>query len=360
MGEPVGVEGRLTTFLGTAPGVGKTYAMLTEGRRRATDGEHVVVGWIENHDRSETQAQLDGLEVVAPGQVTYRGHEFAELDVPAVLATQPDLVIIDELAHSLPDGSRKRWKDVADLMGAGANVLTTLNVANLVSARDYVARVTGTGTVESVPDEFVRSGAVVLVDMPSHQLRRRIASGHVYSADRVGGALADYFRAANLEALSELGQAWLAGTVAEVGASLLVRRGLVQPAARPVVLAGVSDSDWGEAVIRRAVELATDDDADLVVAHARLSDGSARARQDVLEHYRDLTEQVGGNYSEVAGESAAGALADVARSVGASKVVVARHRSRLGELAHGSVAARLRRLLPGTDVEEVHEMTPPA
>ncbi len=356
----MGVEGRLTTFLGTAPGVGKTYAMLSEGKRRATDGEHVVVGWIENHERSETQAQLDSLEVVAPGRVTYRGHEFAELDVPAVLATQPDLVIIDELAHSLPDGSRKRWKDVADLLAAGADVLTTLNVANLVSARDYVARVTGTGTVESVPDEFVRGGDVVLVDMPAHQLRRRIASGHVYSADRVGGALADYFRAVNLEALSELGQAWLAGTVDEVGADLLARRGLVQPAPRPVVLAGVSGSDWGEAVIRRAVELATDDDADLVVAHARLNDGSAGAREDVLEHYRDLTEQVGGDYSEVAGDSAASALAALARSVGASKVVVARHRSRFGEFAHGSVAVRLRRLLPATDVEEVHEMTSPA
>lgn len=171
--------GRLVTFLGTAPGVGKTYAMLTEGRRRADAGEHVVVGWIEAHDRPETVAQLGDLHLFEPGQVTYRGHDFAELDLPSVLAVEPEVVIVDELAHSVPGGDRKRWMDVADLLAAGVDVLTSVNVANLVSAREFVARLTGAGTVESVPDEFVRSGHVVLVDLPADALRRRIASGRV-------------------------------------------------------------------------------------------------------------------------------------------------------------------------------------
>jgi two-component system, OmpR family, sensor histidine kinase KdpD len=349
-------SGQLTTYLGSAPGVGKTYTMLTDGRRRAANGERVVAGWVERHERPDTLAQLDGLEVIAPGQVTYRGHDFEEMDLAAVQAAGADVVIVDELAHTLPDGSRKRWMDVADLLGSGADVLTTVNVANLVSARDYAARLTGAGTVESVPDEFVRSGKIVLVDVPPDALRRRIASGLVYSADRVGGALAEYFRVPNLEALSALSRGWIEDSIEQVGADLLARRGLVETATRPLVIAAVSDSPWGEAVIKRAVELACDDDADLLVVHARVADGGGATRDDVLDRYRDMSEELGGSYSEVGGQSPAQALAELARARGATRVVVARHRSRLGELTHGSVASQLRRLLPDTTLEEVRQL----
>jgi two-component system, OmpR family, sensor histidine kinase KdpD len=350
-------SGKLTTYLGTAPGVGKTYAMLTEGRRRAATGEHVVVGWVEHHDRPETMRQVGDLEVIGPGHVQYRGHDFAEMDVPGVLAAGADLVVVDELAHSLPDGSRRRWADVADILASGTDVLTTVNVANLVSARDYAARLTGTGTVESVPDEFVRGGQVVLVDLPADALRRRIAAGQVYSADRVGGALGEYFRVPNLEALSQLGHAWVDGTIEQVGPDLLARHGLLDGPQRPVVVAGVSGSNWSGAVIRRAVELACDDDADLVVVHAKGADVPAGGSESELDRYRQLTEEMGGSYTEVDGEPPATAIANLARNLGASKVVVARHRSRLSELARGSVATQVRRLLPGTPLEEVHEAT---
>jgi two-component system, OmpR family, sensor histidine kinase KdpD len=350
-------SGHLTTFLGTAPGVGKTYAMLTEARRRAEAGERVVVGWIEHHNRPETIGRVGDLEVVSPGHVDYRGHEFSEMDVPAVLATDAHLVVVDELAHSLPDGSRARWADVGDILATGRDVLTTVNVANLVSARDYAARLTGAGTVESVPDEFVRSGQVVLIDLPADVLRRRIAAGQVYSADRVGGALGEYFRVPNLEALSELGRAWVDGTLEAVGPDLLARRGLADEPPRSVVVAGVSGSGWSGAVIRRAVELACGDDADLVVVHAKGGDGPAHSHPVDLDRYRQMTEEMGGSYTEVDGEPPAEAIAGVARATGASRVVVARHRSRLSELARGSVAAQLRRLLPGTPLEEVREAT---
>jgi two-component system, OmpR family, sensor histidine kinase KdpD len=349
-------SGQLTTYLGTAPGVGKTYAMLTEGRRREAAGERVVVGWIEHHDRPETIGQVDHLTVIDPGHVDYRGHDFAEMDMAAVMAADADLVIVDELAHSLPDGSRARWTDVADILATGADVLTTVNVANLVAARDYAARLTGAGTVESVPDEFVHSGQVALIDLPAHVLRRRIASGDVYSAERVGGALAEYFRVPNLEALSQLGQAWVAGTLDQVGPELLARRGLADEPPRAVVIAAVSGSEWSGPVIRRAVELACDDDADLVVVHARGTDGPAHGREDALDRYRQMTEEMGGSYAEVDGEPAQ-AIANLARGRGASRVVVARHRSRLSELARGSVAAQLRRLWPGIQLEEVREAT---
>ena len=149
--------GRLRTYLGSAPGVGKTYSMLAEGRRRAEAGERVVVGWIERHGRSETRAQLGELDVIPPRQATYRGSVFPELDVDGVLVAQPDLVLVDELAHSVPDTGRRRWEDVAELLAAGLDVATTANVANLESVRDYAARLTGVGVVESIPDQ-IRAG----------------------------------------------------------------------------------------------------------------------------------------------------------------------------------------------------------
>jgi two-component system sensor histidine kinase KdpD len=207
--------------------------------------------------------------------------------------------------------------------------------------------------VESVPDEFVRSGEVVLVDLPPEALRRRIATGQVFSSDRPGGALADYFRTSNLEALSELGRAWMADRLATVGEELLARRGLVDPASRALVIAGVSGSEWGERVLRRAAELAVEDDADLLVVHVNVADGLAHRRRLLLDRYRDRTAELGGTYTEIDGDAPANALAEIARARGAHRVVVARHRTRLGELVRGSVALRLRRLLPGITIDVV-------
>jgi len=344
--------GTLRTYLGIAPGVGKTYAMLAEGRRRRESGERVVVGWVEKHGRQETRAQRGDLEMVPPRTLSYRGSTFAELDVTAVITSGANVALVDELAHSVPDSKRERWQDVADLLAAGLDVVTTTNVANLRSARDYAAGLTGIGAVESVPDEFVRSGEVVLVDMPADALRQRIATGRVYSADQVGGALVDYFRASNLEALSELGRAWMAGDVNAVGRDLLVRRGLLAPPPRPLVLAGVSGSRRGEQVVRKAAEIARENDADLVVLHVDETDSSPRQVHE-LEQNRQLSVELGGSFTEILGTSPARTLADVARARGASQVVVARSRSRLRHSSRRSVAARLRRLLPEVTVREV-------
>ena len=297
-------EGSLRTFLGTAPGVGKTFAMLAEGRRRAGHGERVVAGWIEWHGRPETRGQLGGLEVIAPRRVDYRGTVFTDFDAGAATASGADVVLVDELAHATADRTRQRWQDVAEVLRAGVDVVTTVNVAHLRSVRDYAARITGAGTVAWVPDEFVRSGEVVLVDLPAEALRARIASGMVYSAGQVGGALADYFRAANLQALSELARAA---------------------------------------------------DAPLLVVHVQIADGLAHPAAGDLDRHRELTAELGGTYTEVTGATPAQALADTARAEGAATVVVGHHRSRLGEFAHGSVSSRLRRQLPETAIEEVRK-----
>lgn len=350
---------RLRTYLGIAPGVGKTYSMLAEGRRRADAGERVVVGWIERHGRDETRAQLGDLEVTAPRTVSYRGSTLADLDVQAVIASGAEVVLVDELAHSAPDRNRGRWEEVSDILDAGVDALTTANVANLRSVRDDAARLTGTGAVESVPDEFVRSGEVNLIDMAADVLRRRIASGKVYSADQVGGALAAYFRASNIEALSELGRAWIRGEVDTVGKELLLQRGLIEPPPPKLVATGVSGSRRGEHVIRTAAELAREGDADLVVIHVKDADGlSSRQRQE-LQRNRKLAVELGGSFSEIDGTAPAQALAEIACSRGASRVVVGRERSRFSKSARWSVASRLRRLLPEATVDEVLEASSP-
>jgi two-component system, OmpR family, sensor histidine kinase KdpD len=350
----VAETGSLRTYLGTAPGVGKTFRMLAEGRGRAANGERVVVGWLETHGRAGTGRLAEGLEAIEPRMVAYRGSLFPEFDSVAAIASGADVVLVDELAHTSPDRTRQRWEDVADVLAAGLDVVTTANIAHLRSVRDYAARITGVGTVASVPDEFGRSGEVVLVDMPAEALRRRIASGAVYSAEQVGGALADYFRAANLSALSELTKAWMAGTAEATGEELLVRLGRTEPLSPPVVLAADSGSSSGETVIDRAAELARDKDAQLVVVHVRVADGLTRARSaDDLSRHRKLTAELGGTYIQAQGPSVAEALATAARDQDAGLIVVGRHQSRLAEFFLGSVSARLRRLLPEADVQEV-------
>jgi two-component system sensor histidine kinase KdpD len=344
-GEDNATRGRLVTYLGTAPGVGKTYRMLADGRARAR--EDVVIGWVVRHGRAATREQARGLEIVPPRTVAYRGFEFEDVDVTAVIERRPDVVLVDELALTDPDG-RKRYEVVEELLDAGIDVMTTVNVANLLSVRDIAARITGAGALEAVPDRLVRSGEVVLVDLPPEALRRRIASGQVYSADGVGGALANYFRPSNLALLSQLARAWLDGTVDEAFA-FLDR----EAAGRPKVIAGVSSSTRGRAVIERAAVLAGEDDAELEVVHVDLQDGLGHS-QEHLDRYREMAENVGARYREVRGTDAAAALSDVALRDGASRVVVGTRRSRLGNLVRGSVASRIRRRAPVLMVDEVH------
>jgi two-component system sensor histidine kinase KdpD len=194
---------------------------------------------------------------------------------------------------------------------------------------------------------------VVLVDMPPEALRRRVASGRVLSVEAVGGALSNYFRTDSLSGLADLAQAWMAGTIDEDGPLIVARWAPDAVEARPVVLAGVSDSEFGAGVIQRAAELAATADADLVVVHVDVTDGLSRRSSGLLADYREMTDSLGGQWIEVNGHDVAGALARVARDRNAQQVVVARHRSRLNEMWRGSVAGQLRRLLPGVSIDEL-------
>jgi len=209
-------DGRLRIYLGAAPGVGKTYGMLCEAHRRRERGTDVVVGLVETHGRPRTATMLDGLETVSRRVIDYRGATFTELDVDAILARRPTVVLIDELAHSNVPGSRnaKRWQDVNELLDAGIDVLSTLNIQHLESLNDVVERITGVPQRETVPDAVVRGAAQVeLVDMTPEALRRRMAHGNVYTAEKIDAALGNYFRVGNLTALRELALLWLADKV---------------------------------------------------------------------------------------------------------------------------------------------------
>nr|WP_305038903.1 hypothetical protein [Frankia sp. ArI3] len=189
-------RGRLRIYLGAAPGVGKTFDMLCEAHRRRDRGTDVVVGLIETHGRPRTAALVDGLEVVPRRTVQYRGATFSEMDVDAIVARKPAVVLIDELAHTnVPEGrNEKRWQDVAELLDAGIDVLSTLNIQHLESLNDVVETITGVAQRETVPDAVVRAAEQVeLVDMTPEALRRRLAHGNVYSPEKIDAALGNYF-----------------------------------------------------------------------------------------------------------------------------------------------------------------------
>src|SRR5579875_724220 len=209
-------RGTLRLYLGAAPGVGKTYAMLGEGHRRKARGGDVVVGLVETHGRARTRAMIGDLEVVPRRTLTYRGSTFEEMDVAAVLARAPQVVLVDELAHTNVPGSthEKRWQDVEDLLAAGITVLSTVNIQHLESVNDVVEKITGVRQRETVPDAVVRAAdQVELVDITPEALRSRMAHGNVYPAERVDSALGNYFRVGNLTALRELALLWLADKV---------------------------------------------------------------------------------------------------------------------------------------------------
>ena len=212
------VRGQLRVYLGAAPGVGKTYAMLAEAHRRAGRGTDVAVGYVETHGRAHTAEMLDGLEVVPRKTMTYRGAQFTELDAGAVIARRPQVVLIDELAHTNIPGSKngKRRQDIEEILDAGITVITNLNIQHLESLNDVVRQITGVVQRETVPDEVVRrADQVELVDMAPEALRRRMAHGNIYPAEKIDAALGNYFRVGNLTALRELALLWTAGKVDE-------------------------------------------------------------------------------------------------------------------------------------------------
>ena len=357
-GSPTTARGALRVYLGAAPGVGKTYAMLDEGRRRQARGTDVVVGLVETHGRASTAALLDGLELLPRRLLTHRGATIEELDVDAVLERRPEIVLVDELAHTNAPGSRhhKRWEDIDELLAAGIDVVSTVNIQHLESVNDVVERITGVRQQETVPDAWVRSAEQVqLVDMTPEALRRRMAHGNVYPADRIDAALGNYFRVGNLGALRELALLWVADRVEDELHTYMESHGIAGSwETRERVLVAITGAPDGDGVIRRAARLARRNQGELIGVHISPSDGLVDRRGPDLDRHRQLLEELGGTFREVVGDDVAETLVAVARSERVTQIVVgASRRSRRQELTRGSVVNDLLRLARDLDVHVI-------
>ncbi|WP_091239089.1 sensor histidine kinase [Klenkia soli] len=320
-------RGTLRVYLGAAPGVGKTFAALGEAHRRAARGADVVVGVVETHGRDRTAAQLEGLEVLPRATVTHRGVSLSELDVDGVLARHPEVVVVDELAHTNAPGSRNefRWQDVDEFVAAGICVITTVNVQHLASLTDVVAQITGVTQGETVPDEVVRrADQVELVDMSPESLRRRLAHGNVYPAERVDAAMGNWFRVGNLTALRELALLWLADRVDEGLRRYRAEHDIDHVwETRERVVVALTGGPEGETLVRRAARVARrGGDGVLLAVHVLRSDGLTGASPAALRAQRTLVESLGGTYHQVVGDDVATALLEFARGVDATQLVV--------------------------------------
>jgi two-component system sensor histidine kinase KdpD len=351
------VRGKLRTYLGIAPGVGKTYVMMRDGRSERRRGVDVIVAYWERHGRPATAAQVADLEVLPTRTVVYHGASFEELDVEGVLNRRPRLALVDELAHADIPGElhEKRWQDVDELLANGIDVYTTLNVANIESLRWLVSQITGVRPAEPVPDAFVRAGEVRLIKLEPAALRRRLAQGLVFPKDRADAALEHYFRFANLSALQELAQLWLDDSVSDPVAAFRAAHRISDPSQCTVVTVGLEASSNDEWLIRYAAHLAELSDASLQGVHVRADDNLDRAPAARLEEDRRLLEELNGTFVEVkAGDTASG-LIHAARQGGASQLVIGtRRRPRLARRLEGSTVDQVLRAAGDLPVQLVN------
>ena len=357
-------RGNLRIYLGAAPGVGKTFAMLDEAYRRHQRGTDVVVGYVETHNRPKTAAQLRDLEIVPRRVMTHRGSTFEEMDVDAVLARRPEVVLVDELAHSNVPGSRhpKRYQDVEDLLTAGIDVITTVNIQHLESVNDVVERITGAKQRETVPDAVVRAAdQVELVDMTPEALRRRMAHGNIYAPEKVDAALGNYFRVGNLSALRELALLWVADKVDAGLQDYMEAQGIDATwETRERVVVAVTGAPSGDYLIRRASRIAQRSKADLLGVHVQSSDGLADAPGELLERHRQLLADLGGSYHEVVGNDVAKTLTQFARGEYATQIVLgATRRNRWAEMFRGSVINAVLREAGHIDVHVISDEEEP-
>ena len=357
------LRGVLRVYLGAAAGVGKTYALLCEGHRRAERGADVVVAFAETHGRPHTAALLDGLEVIPRRKLSYRDAEFEEMDLDAVLARRPQIALVDELAHTNVPGSRneKRWQDVAELLDAGIDVISAVNVQHLESVTDVVMQITGVAQRETVPDAVVRAAdQVELVDMTAEALRRRMAHGNIYPPEKIDAALTNYFRAGNLTALRELALLWLADKVDEGLQKYRAEHGITGTwEARERVVVALTGGPEGDTLIRRAARIAArSSGGDLLAVHVTKSDGLTGANPASLAGQRQLVESLGGSYHQVVGDNISEALLTFARAENATQLVLcASRRSWLLAMLTGPGIGS--RTIRGSGPIDVHIVTHP-
>lgn len=333
-------RGKLRIYLGAAPGVGKTYAMLSEAHRRVERGTDCVVAFVEHHDRPRTEVLLHGLEQIRRRDIEHRSAVFSEMDVDAVLERAPALALVDELAHTNVPGSRnaKRWQDVEELLKAGIDVVSTVNIQHLESLGDVVESITGVRQQETIPDEVARrADQIELVDMSPQALRRRMAHGNIYQSDKVDAALSNYFRPGNLTALRELALLWVADRVDEYLQQYRGEHDISAPwQARERIVVGLTGGPEGRTLIRRASRMAAKGSgSEILAVYIARSDGLTSASPKELAVQRTLVEDLGGTFHHVIGDDIPSALLAFARGVNATQIVLGSSRRKTWQYIYG-------------------------
>jgi two-component system sensor histidine kinase KdpD len=324
-------RGVLRVYLGSAPGVGKTYRMLDEGWRRRERGTDVVVGYVETHGRAFTVTQLRDLEVVPRKTIEYRGALIEEMDLEAVLARHPAVALVDELAHTNVVGSthEKRWQDVDAMLDAGIDVITTVNIQHLESVNDVVEKITGIHQQETIPDAIVRRAEQIeIVDVTPEALRRRMAHGNIYAADKIDASLSNYFRVGNLSALRELALLWLADRVEDSLQRYLDDHAINQTwETRERLIVGITGTVTDADLLRRAARIASRTGAELFAVHVVKADEIRHVPTDT-SIARELVEEFEGKFQEVVDDDTAAALVAFARSERGTQIVLGASRPR--------------------------------
>ncbi|MCL5037905.1 MAG: DUF4118 domain-containing protein [Chloroflexi bacterium] len=346
-------RGRLTIYFGAAPGVGKTYAMLLDARQRKKEGIDVVVGYVETHGRPETAALLEGLEIVPSLVIGFKGMELQEADLAGIIARKPKIALVDELAHTDAPGLRheKRYQDIEEMLNAGIDVYTTLNVQHLESLNDIIYKITNVRVKETVPDSVLEKAyEIELIDLPPEALLKRLREGKVYLGDLAGLAAREFFRPGNLLALRQLALRAVAGSVDERMRDYMQAHAIAGPwPAKERVLVGVFASPYAETLIRSSSRLATDLDAEWVAfyleteRHKRLSDQELKWLNNALI----LAKKLGARVVWLKGNDLTEEMASYARNNNVTKIVIGKPR-RFG-LAH-DLLRKILKLTPDIDI----------
>ena len=345
----VEAAGRFRIYLGAVAGVGKTYAMLNEGHRRLGRGADVVVGFVECHGRRLTEDLIGGLEVIPRRVVDYRGSRLEEMDLDAILARRPKIALVDELAHTNVPGSgrnAKRWQDVLDILAAGIDVISTVNIQHLESIADEVEHMTGAPVRERVPDWVLRKAdQIELVDSSPEQLRRRMLHGNIYPKERASLALINFFRTDNLIALRELALRFLADEADDDLLEHLRRHeapGVWETCER--IMVAVTTVPGTDGLLRRAARMASRLKGELDVVHVTAGDATRPDDHKSVAQLEQLTADIGGRWHELQDDDPARAIASFARGNQITQIVIgSSQRSRWQQLTGGG--SRVKRII---------------
>ena len=345
----VQAAGRFRLYLGAAAGVGKTFAMLNEGKRRLERGTDIVIGFVECHGRAKTKDLCAGFETVPRKVVEYRGSMFEEMDTDAVLARRPQVALVDELAHTNVPGSgrhEKRWEDVMELIEAGISVISTVNIQHLESLADAVERISQIAVRERVPDWVVRSAdQIELVDSSPEQLRRRMLHGNIYPTEKIPQALTHFFRTENLVALRELALRFLADETDEALLEYLRRHDVTDIwETTERILVCVTMAPGTDSLLRRAARLASRFKADLHVVHVHGDTAVTGADRTAIEELRKLSNDLGAQWDELTADDPAQAIVEYAKTHQITQIVLgSSRRSRWQEMTRGEIVRKVLR-----------------